>query len=145
VKKHVLMDTGPLVASLNRRDRYHRWAKARLSELEPPISTCEPVLAEACFLLRDSPGGAAAILALVDRGVLLVDFQVTPHARSLARLMAKYADVRMSLADACLVRMTELDGSRAVMTLDGGFLAYRRQGRQVIPLITPPELAAPGR
>ena len=145
MKKHVLMDTGPLVASLNRRDRYHRWAKARLGELEPPISTCEPVLAEACFLLRDSPGGAAAILALVDRGVLLVDFQVTPHARAIARLMAKYADVPMSLADACLVRMTELDGRRAVMTLDGAFLVYRRHGRQVIPLITPPELAAPGR
>ena len=52
LKKRVLMDTGPLVASLNRRDRFHLWAKARLSELEPPISTCEPVLAEACFLLR---------------------------------------------------------------------------------------------
>ena len=70
MKKHLLMDTGPLVASLNRRDRYHLWAKARLSELEPPISTCEPVLAEACFLLRDIPGGAAAVLTLVDRGVL---------------------------------------------------------------------------
>ena len=139
MKKHVLMDTGPLVASLNRRDRYHRWAKARLSELDPPISTCEPVLAEACFLLRDTPGGAAAVLALVERGVLRVDFQVTPHARSLATLMTKYADVPMSLADACLVRMTELDGSRAVMTLDGDFLLYRRHGRQVIPVVMPPD------
>ena len=139
MKKHVLMDTGPLVASLNRRDRYHRWAKARLSELEPPISTCEPVLAEACFLLRDTPGGGAAVLTLVERGVLLVDFQVTSHARSLATLMTKYAGVPMSLADACLVRMTELDGSRAVMTLDGDFLLYRRHGRQVIPVMMPPE------
>ena len=139
MKKHVLMHTGPLVASLNRRDRYHRWAKARLSELDPPISTCEPVLAEACFLLRDTQGGAAAVLALVERGVLQVDFQVTPHARSLATLMTKYADVPMSLADACLVRMTELDGSRAVMTLDGDFLWYRRHGRQVIPVMMPPE------
>jgi predicted nucleic acid-binding protein len=145
VKKHVLMDTGPLVASLNRRDRYHRWAKARLSELEPPVSTCEPVLAEACFLLRDSPGGAAAVLALVERGVLRVDFQVTPHARSLATLMTKYADVPMSLADASLVRMTELDGRRAVMTLDGDFLVYRRHGRQVIPVMMPPDLSTAGR
>ena len=145
MKKHVLMDTGPLVASLNRRDRYHRWAKARLGELDPPISTCEPVLAEACFLLRDTPGGGAAVLTLVERGVLLVDFQVTPHARSLATLMTKYADVPMSLADACLVRMTELDGRRAVMTLDGDFLVYRRHGRQVIPVMMPPELAAPSR
>jgi predicted nucleic acid-binding protein len=56
-----------------------------------------------------------------------------------AALMAKYADVPMSLADACLVRMTELDGSRAVMTLDGGFLVYRRHGRQVNPVMMPPE------
>ena len=139
MKTHVLMDTGPLVASLNRRDRYHRWAKARLSELEPPISTCEPVLAEACFLLRDIPGGAAAVLTLVERGVLLVDFQVTAHAESLATLMTKYADVPMSLADACLVRMTELGGGRAIMTLDGDFLQYRRHGRQVIPVMMPPE------
>jgi len=133
------------VAILNRRDRFHRWAKARLSELEPPISTCEPVLAEACFLLRDTPGGHAAVLKLLERRVLLVDFHVSPHARSLATLMTKYADVPMSLADACLIRMTELDDSRAVMTLDGDFLVYRRHGRQVIPVMMPPELAASGR
>ena len=64
---------------------------------------------------------------------------------ALAALMAKYADVPMSLADACLVRMTELDGSREVMTLDGDFLVYRRHGRHVIPLMMPPELAVRGR
>ena len=72
-------------------------------------------------------------------GALLVDFQVTPHARSLATLMTKYADVPMSLADACLVRMAELDGVRAVMTLDGDFLRYRRHGRRLIPVMMPPE------
>jgi predicted nucleic acid-binding protein len=142
VTARVLIDTGPLVASLNRRDRFHLWAKTRLSELEPPISTCEPVLAEACFLLRDAPGGAAAVLKLVERGVLVVAFQVSPHAKSLAMLMTKYANVPMSLADACLVRMTELDDTSAVMTLDSDFLVYRRHGRQVIPVTMPPELSA---
>ena len=145
MRKRVLMDTGPLVASLNRRDRFHLWAKARLDELEPPIFTCEPVLAEACFLLRDTPGGAAAVLKLVERGVLQVSFPVSPHARSLATLMTKYANLPMSLADACLVRMTELDESSAVMTLDGDFLVYRRHGRQAIPALMPPELIAAGR
>jgi len=56
-----------------------------------------------------------------------------------AALMAEYAGGPMSLADACLVRMTELDGSRAVMTLDGGFVVYRRHGREVIPVMMPPE------
>jgi predicted nucleic acid-binding protein len=139
------MDTGPLVASLNRRDRFHLWAKAQLGALEPPISTCEPVLAEACFLLRDMPGGAAAVLKLVERGVLQVAFQVAPHAKSLATLMTKYANVPMSLADACLVRMTELDDSSAIMTLDSDFLVYRRHGRQAIPALMPPESSAAGR
>lgn len=116
-----------------------------MSELEPPISTCEPVLAEACFLLRDMPGGAAAVLKLAERGVLQVAFQVSPHAKSLATLMTKYANLPMSLADACLVRMTELDESSAVMTLDGDFLVYRRHGRQAIPVLMPPELSAAGR
>ena len=144
MSKRVLMDTGPLVASLNRRDRFHLWAKARLGELEPPIFTCEPVLAEACFLLRDTPDGAAAVLKLVERGILQVVFQVSAHARSLATLMTKYANLPKSLADACLVRMTELDENSAVMTLDGDFLVYRRHGRQTIPALMPPELTAPG-
>jgi predicted nucleic acid-binding protein len=145
VTRRVLMDTGPLVASLNRRDRFHAWAKARLRELEPPISTCEPVLAEACYLLRDLPGGAAAVLKLVERGVLTVGFQASPHAKSLAALMTKYANLPMSLADACLVRMTELDDTKAVMTLDRDFLVYRRHGRQVVPVMMPSELSAAGR
>jgi predicted nucleic acid-binding protein len=139
------MDTGPLVAGLNRQDRFHLWAKARLGELEPPISTCEPVLAEACFLLRGTAGGAAAVLKLVERGVLQVTFQVSPHTTSLATLMTKYANLPMSLADACLVRMTELDESSVVMTLDCDFLVYRRHGRQAIPVLMPPEFPAADR
>ena len=134
---HVLVDTGPLVALLNRRDRFHSWAKARMGELSSPLFTCEPVLAEACYLLRDSPGGAAAVMELLERGVLTVAFQVAAHARSLTALMTKYADVPMSLADACLVRMSELDEKSAVLTVDGDFLLYRRLGRQVIPTMMP--------
>ncbi len=133
------MDTGPLVASINRRDHYHPWAKARLGELEPPLFTCEPVLAEACFLLRNMPGGSAAVLELVERGVLQVTFHVPTHAKSLATLMTKYANVPMSLADACLVRMTEIEEDSVVMTLDGDFLVYRRHGRQAIPVLLPPK------
>lgn len=65
-------------------------------------------------------------------------FQVSPDAKSLAALMTKYANVPMSLADACLVRMTELNESGAVMTLDGDLLVYRRHGRRVIPVLMPP-------
>jgi hypothetical protein len=74
-----------------------------------------------------------------------VEFQASSHVRSLAALIAKYSNVPMSLADACLVRMTELHEDSVVMTLDGDFLIYRRHGRQAIPVLMPPRLTAPSR
>ena len=135
MRKRILMDTGPLVACLNRRDKFHSWACARLEEINPPILTCEAVLAEACFLLQDSPGGSAAVLNLVERGVLLVDFQASTSIKSIRVLTEKYASVPMSLADACLVKMSELHEDSMVMTLDRDFLIYRRHGRQTIPVL----------
>jgi predicted nucleic acid-binding protein len=101
--------------------------------------TCEAVLAETCFLLQESPGGSTAVLDLVERGVLLVDFQVSTYTKSIRLLTEKYSSVPMSLADACLVKMTELHDDSMVMTLDSDFLIYRRHGRQTIPVLMPPE------
>jgi predicted nucleic acid-binding protein len=145
MRKWILMDTGPLVASINRRDRYHSWVRNRLGELAPPLFTCEAVLAEACFLLQAIPGGSGAVLELMERGVLQVEFEVSLHIKSLAALMAKYSNVPMSLADACLVRMSELHEDSLVMTFDGDFFIYRRHGRHVIPVLMPPRLITPGR
>jgi predicted nucleic acid-binding protein len=134
----ILVDTGPLVASINRRDRFHEWAKAQLGQMEPPIFTCEAVLAEACFLLRSLPGGSRAVVEFVVRRILKIPFRIEAHARSLASLVEKYADVPMSLADACLVRMSELREDGIVWTLDSHFRRYRRHGRQVIATLMPP-------
>lgn len=136
---HVLLDTGPLVASINRNDRFHQWTCMRFGEIEPPLLTCEPVLAESCFLLRSYPRGAAAVLELVQRGILKVAFRIEDHVQTVAKLMSKYADISMSLADACLVRMSELDSQAAIMTIDANFRIYRRHGRQTIPLVAPRE------
>jgi predicted nucleic acid-binding protein len=133
----VLLDTGPLVAGINRRDRFHDWTRAQLGEITPPLLTCEPVLAESCFLLHAYSGGSAAVLELVDRGIIKIAFRVEDHVQAIAKLMAKYASVSMSLADACLVRMSELDPQTSIMTIDTGFRIYRRYGRQMIPLIEP--------
>jgi len=141
VRERILMDTGPIVAGLNRRDRFHAWARDSLAEINAPMLTCEAVLAEACFLLRGREGGSTAVLELVERGVLQVAFRVDSHVQSLGAMVRKYANVPMSLADACLVRMTELHEHCAVMTLDTDFLVYRRHGRQVIPVLMPPGLA----
>ena len=134
----MLVDTGPLVACLNKRDRFHGWAKAQLAQAEAPLLTCEAVLAEACFLLRHLSGGSAAVLELLARRVLEVPFRIEAHARSLGDLLSKYAEVPMSLADACLVRMSELHDTAVVWTLDGHFRLYRRHGRQVIATLMPP-------
>lgn len=139
MRRTVLLDTGPLVASINRRDRFHEWTKSQLARIEPPLFTCEAVLAEACFLLRHLSGGARAVVELVARKVLEIPFRVDAHARSLADLLQKYSNIPMSLADASLVCMSELREDSLVFTLDRDFRLYRRHGRQVIPTLMPPE------
>ena len=136
----VLLDTGPLVALFNRRDRYHRWAIEQWAELEPPLLICEPVLTEACFLLRDLSGGPGAVLELLARGTAKIDYRVEAEAERLGPLMSRYAQMPMSLADACLVRMVEQQSDAAVFTLDRDFHIYRVHGRRVIPVIMPSDL-----
>jgi predicted nucleic acid-binding protein len=133
----IIVDTGPLVALLNRRERHHAWASKVMDAIEPPIFTCDPVLSEACFLLQDAEGGPDAVLQLVVRGIVRSDFRVTAEIDSVRALMKKFASVPMSLADACLVRMTELDQKSVVLTLDSDFRNYRRNRRQVVPTISP--------
>ena len=134
-----ILDTGPLVAFLNRRDRYHGWAKARMAEMRPPLHTCEAVLSEACFLLRNLSGGTDAIMALVKRRLVTVSFQLESEHARVRRLLRRYDDRPhpMSLADACLVRMAELVDDCTVVTLDADFHIYRRNGRSIIPLTIP--------
>ncbi len=133
----ILLDTGPLVALLHRRDKYHAWAKAQVEQLPAPLLTCEPVLTEACFLLRKLSGGSNAVLELVESGLLEVGLQLPGEITALKKLMARYANVPMSLADACLVRLSEQHAHGVVFTLDGDFRIYRRHGRQTIPTIMP--------
>jgi predicted nucleic acid-binding protein len=133
----VIVDTGPIVALLHRRDRWHEWATAQMSLLSGPMFTCEAVLSEACFLLRGLPGGHEAVLQMARQGVLDLSFRAMPVIDDLRRLTRRYQDVPMSFADACLVRMAEERTGASVFTCDSDFRRYRRLGRQVIPLITP--------
>jgi predicted nucleic acid-binding protein len=133
----VIVDAGPLVAFLNRRDTHHSWAVEALGRVRPPLLTCESVISEACFLLRRDAKGADGVLELVARDLLQVAFDLAQELDDVRRLMKRYADVPMSLADACLVRMSERYTKASVLTLDGDFRHYRRRGRQVIPLIAP--------
>ncbi len=137
MKSHVILDTGPLVALLNRRDNYHAWARTCFAELEPPLLTCEAVISEACFLVRTLSNGPQAVIDLLQQGVVAIPFRIEEDAKQLAKLLARYASVPMSLADACLVRMAEQHAQSVVMTLEGDFRIYRKHGRQVVPTIMP--------
>ena len=131
----VLADAGFVVALLSRRDGHHRWAVAQSSNLQPPWSTCEAALSEAFHLL--GARGAPALRALLRRGSLRVAFGLAEQMEPVLRLMQKYADIPMSLADACLIRMTEALSDSVILTTDADFRIYRRHSRQVVPCVTP--------
>jgi len=134
-----LLDTGPLVAFFDRSEACHNWAKAKWAEAPLPLLTCEPVLTEAAYLLQERAGlPPEKLLALFERGIVRVPFDLEEHAGPVARLLEKYRDQKMQLADASLVRMSELKRDCLVFTLDKqDFRVYRRFDRQMIPLIAP--------
>jgi predicted nucleic acid-binding protein len=133
----LLLDTGPLVGYLNRSDQYHAWAVEGWSALFDPLWTCESVVSEAVFALQSEGLNAEPIFQLLERGIIRLGFAVEDHRADVLRLMRKYADQPMSLADACLVRMAELTDRCQVFTTDRDFLVYRRKGRHVIPVLSP--------
>ena len=134
-----LLDTGPLVAFFDRSDADHPWAKQQWAHATTPMLTCEAVLAEAAYLLQERAGlQGNKLLELLERKVLAVPFRLEEHATPVARLLEKYSDNGMQLADACLVRMSELHRECLVFTLDRrDFRIYRRFERKVIPLVAP--------
>ena len=136
----VLIDTGPIVALLIARDQHHGWARSEWALYKPPFITCEAVLSEAQHIVRRLGGDPLVILEFVRRGLLEVSFRAEPEIEALIELERSYAGVPMSLADACLVRISELSPRCRVMTTDSDFLQYRRNRRQVIPVICPPEM-----
>lgn len=131
------LDTGPLLVFLNRNDPWHPWARAQMGALPPPPAHVRPVLTEACFLIQRNGGQPAEVLKKVQAGVIQVALEVETEAMALETLMRRYEDIPMSLADACLVRLSELHSDCQVFTLDTDFRRYRRHGRQVIPLLSP--------
>jgi predicted nucleic acid-binding protein len=133
--KHIA-DTGLLVAAADARDRDHAWAAAALRQ-HAPFHTCEAVVLETAWVLG-SPRGVLALLACGDL-VLDADFDFAAELPRLNELCAKYADRGIDLADACLLRMTELTTRSKIWTVDrDDFTAYRRHGRQVVPCEFPP-------
>ena len=136
----VIVDTGPIVALLDADETHHRWAHRQFESLAPPLLTSESVLSEACFLLRRLGGDSSLPVALLRRGVLrVVDVLGTADdADAVTALLRRYANVPMSFADACLVRILERTENGSIMTLDSDFHVYRQGRRGTIRILSPP-------
>ncbi|HEU0010200.1 MAG TPA: pilus assembly protein [Verrucomicrobiae bacterium] len=131
-----IADTGLLVAYANRTDAHHDWALGISEQLSEPLLTCEPVLAEAAFHLND----VRIVLGLIQDGFITLAFDCNDQLAQLQWLAQRYADRSPDLADLCLIRMSELFPTRPVITVDRqDFRVYRRNRREAIPLICPPE------
>ncbi len=132
---NVLVDAGFLVGLLSRRDAHHQWAIAQSKRFPPPWKTCDAVLSESFHVLGAL--GSPALTALLRRGAVVSALDFAENIDEVLILMEKYADVPMSFADACLVRMTEMLANPVLLTLDADFAIYRRHGRRAIPCVTP--------
>lgn len=130
-----IADTGLLVGFLFRRDPVHSWALDAFRK-HTPFYTCDAVLAEAASFCPDPN----VILTLLLRADLILDpdFSLGGSLTEIAALAGKYADQPMDLADACLVRMSELHRNSRIWTVDvRDFSVYRRFGRERIPCVFP--------
>ena len=130
-----IADTGFIVAFLNHSDRYHDWAREIGLGISDPFLTCEAVLAETAFQVES----AGRVLALLQDGFLRVAFDLEENIAEVQALADRYRDRTPGLADLCLIRMSELNEHLPVLTVDEcDFRVYRRNRRDVIPIVCPP-------
>ena len=134
----LIVDAGPLVAYFDRDSEHHTWVREQAARLPAGWLTCEAALAEAAFLFPRARVDPDRLFELLERGLLAIPFRVEEEVGALRQLLSKYRNLPMSLADACLVRLSELYEDCTVFTLDSHFTVYRRFGRRTIPLLFTP-------
>jgi uncharacterized protein len=134
-----MVDTGILVALIDSRDQYHPWVSTQLKQITPPMLTCEceAVISEAWFLLARVRNGHATLAQLLERQQIQVQFNLAAELASVLKLLNQYSTVPVSLADAELVRMSELYANHQIFTLDSDFQIYRKNRNQMISVISP--------
>jgi predicted nucleic acid-binding protein len=133
-----IVDTGPLVAYCSKNEQHHAWAVRQMQALRPPLLSCEAVLAEADFIARSRGFDPGILFDWITDGAIEIPFRLEEESADVAALLRRYSSRAMQLADACLVRMSEMFRDCRVLTLDTeDFTIYRRFDRQVIPLIAP--------
>lgn len=123
--KPVLLDTGVIVALLDRSETLHKNCAEAVQEIEAPLITCEAVVAESCYLLRKVPGASETVIENVAAGIFQIPFQLSQEAAGVKQILRKYRDRQIDLADACLIRLADEFGTADILTLDRDFAIYR--------------------
>lgn len=131
-----IVDTGPLVGWINRRDQWHEWSVAVLQELQAPLLTCEAVIAEAVWHLRASRSAVDQLYGMVESGAVGIVELLPDHMPHLRALSAKHES--MDFCDAAVVRLSEIHPRAVVITTDTEhFSIYRRFRDKPIPILRP--------
>lgn len=128
--RQILVDTGPLVAILSREDEYHHTCVNALREMPGPLLSCRPVITEAAWLLRRSPGAVQQLLRSIDGGFLELLHLAGTEAEAVAALMKRYEDIHPHLADAALVYLANREQIETIFTLDQRDFPIYRSGRR---------------
>lgn len=133
--KSLVADAGFLVALWSPLDLHHSWAVATARANPPPWAVCEAVFAEADHLLGSK--GRVSMRMAARRGALRFVSVLAGESHAILDLLDKYDDVPMNVADACVVRLTEVLPDALVLTTDKDFKIYRRHSRKVVPCLLP--------
>jgi predicted nucleic acid-binding protein len=123
--KPVLLDTGFIVALLDRSESLHKACARTIREVQAPLVTCEAVITESCYLLRNLSGASEAVIENIAAGIFQVPFQLSRETAAVKQLLRKYRDRKIDLADACLIRLADQFGTADILTLDRDFAIYR--------------------
>jgi uncharacterized protein len=130
--RNVILDASVFVALIDRRDYWHHWAVKKIAQISPPLLTCEAAITETCFLLQRVTSSKEVIFSFIRKGIVQIPFHLNDNSAEVERLIVRYQNVPMSIADACLV----YEGS-IILTLDSDFQIYRKYRNQEILVIMP--------
>ena len=143
MRARALLDTGGILAILNRQDRWHTPCIEALSRLGAPLLTSEAVLAEMFYMVSDSSYRVEAAWTFVRSGVLTLGTITDADLPALSQLMHQYRDRPMDFADATLVHLAQRESLTTILTVDvSDFQTYRIEGRRRFRIL--PQPTTPG-
>ena len=142
--KPVLLDTGVIVALLDRSESFHRTCAQTVREVEAPLVTCEAVITESCYLLRNLSGASGAVIENIAAGIFQLPFQLSRDTAGVKQILRKYKDRKIDLADACLIRLADEFGTADILTLDRDFAIYRWGKNKPFRVLPSTNLQGPG-